>query len=380
MKKQVENKNIKKKYPKIRFKEFSETWEQCEVGNLFEITRGETLAKKFITNFKTRKNIYPVYSSQTTNNGLMGYYKTYLFENAITWTTDGCYAGNFNYRPEKFYSTNVNGVLISNNGYANYAVSEIINSVAQKYVTKTVNPKLMSNVVNQIKFFAPKIKEQIKISNFIFNLNNLITLHQKKLDLLKKFKKTLLEKMFSLNEESFPKIRFNGFFDAWEQCKVIDLLNFIRPDKYIVQNEKYIKGALTPVLTANKSFIIGHTKEKKTFKKNCIIFDDFTLNIKYVNFPFMVKSSVIKILIETENNNLFFIYLLLKNKNFKPFGHMSHYVNFVQNISLEKIKNKEEQDKIAKLFSKIYNLITLHQKKLKLIQKFKKTLLEKMFV
>ncbi|MFA7703254.1 restriction endonuclease subunit S [Mycoplasmopsis synoviae] len=171
-------------------------WEQCEVGNLFEITRGETLAKKFITNFKTRKNIYPVYSSQTTNNGLMGYYKTYLFENAITWTTDGCYAGNFNYRPEKFYSTNVNGVLISNNGYANYAVSEIINSVAQKYVTKTVNPKLMSNVVNQIKFFAPKIKEQIKISNFIFNLNNLITLHQKKLKLIQKFKKTLLEKMF----------------------------------------------------------------------------------------------------------------------------------------------------------------------------------------
>ncbi|WP_369027398.1 restriction endonuclease subunit S [Mycoplasmopsis synoviae] len=156
------------------------SWEQCEVGNLFEITRGETLAKKFITNFKTRKNIYPVYSSQTTNNGLMGYYKTYLFENAITWTTDGCYAGNFNYRPEKFYSTNVNGVLISNNGYANYAVSEIINSVAQKYVTKTVNPKLMSNVVNQIKFFAPKIKEQIKISNFIFNLNNLITLHRRK--------------------------------------------------------------------------------------------------------------------------------------------------------------------------------------------------------
>ncbi|MEJ1834683.1 restriction endonuclease subunit S [Mycoplasmopsis synoviae] len=183
-------------FPKIRFNGFFDAWEQCEVGNLFEITRGETLAKKFITNFKTRKNIYPVYSSQTTNNGLMGYYKTYLFENAITWTTDGCYAGNFNYRPEKFYSTNVNGVLISNNGYANYAVSEIINSVAQKYVTKTVNPKLMSNVVNQIKFFAPKIKEQIKISNFIFNLNNLITLHQKKLKLIQKFKKTLLEKMF----------------------------------------------------------------------------------------------------------------------------------------------------------------------------------------
>ncbi|ULL02426.1 restriction endonuclease subunit S [Mycoplasmopsis synoviae] len=180
-------------------------------------------------------------------------------------------------------------------------------------------------------------------------------------------------------KKKYPKIRFKEFSETWEQCKVIDLLNFIRPDKYIVQNEKYIKGALTPVLTANKSFIIGHTKEKKTFKKNCIIFDDFTLNIKYVNFPFMVKSSVIKILIETENNNLFFIYLLLKNKNFKPFGHMSHYVNFVQNISLEKIKNKEEQDKIAKLFSKIYNLITLHQKKLDLLKKFKKTLLEKMF-
>lgn len=403
MKKQVENKNIKKKYPNIRFKEFSETWEQCEVGNLFEITRGETLAKKFITNFKTRKNIYPVYSSQTTNNGLMGYYKTYLFENAITWTTDG-YAGNFNYRPEKFYSTNVNGVLMSNNGYANYAVSEIINSVAQKYVTKTANPKLMSNVVNQIKFFAPKINEQTKISNLIFTLNKLITLHQEKLDLLKKFKKTLLEKMFSLNEESFPKIRFNGFFDAWEQCQLKEIGKFFSgmsgkslddfktgKDKYITflnvyQNEVINKKHLENVkanyrdLQVKKNdlfFTISSKSPDDVAMASAWIFDDKNV---FLN-SFCIGFRIFKI---------FDIYFLVNNlrspkirKQIRTFAKGISRFN-VSKKELEKIKlsycTNIEQEKISNLFLRISNLITLHQKKLKLIQKFKKTLLEKMFV
>ena len=57
---------------------------------------------------------YPVYSSQTKDNGLMGYYKDYLYENAITWTTDGANAGTVNYRAGKFYCTNVCGVLLTN--------------------------------------------------------------------------------------------------------------------------------------------------------------------------------------------------------------------------------------------------------------------------
>ncbi|MFA7705284.1 restriction endonuclease subunit S [Mycoplasmopsis synoviae] len=195
MKKQVENKNIKKKYPKIRFKEFSETWEQCKVGNLFYVNRGETLLKHEISNFRNFKNKYPVYSSQTTNNGLMGYYKTYLFENAITWTTDG-YAGNFNYRPEKFYSTTHNGTLTPKNYFVNFALAEMLNFVSEKYITKATIPLLTSTDVKNITFWAPKINEQTKISNLIFTLNNLITLHQKKLKLIQKFKKTLLEKMF----------------------------------------------------------------------------------------------------------------------------------------------------------------------------------------
>lgn len=331
MKKQVENKNIKKKYPKIRFKEFSETWEQCKLKNLLELHKPWAIlddAKK-VGKYK----LYGV-------NGLIGYVNYgEIKSDFISIVKDGS-VGKINFVEKNSAVTTTMHCFTAKKSDIHFVYLLLKNFDFSNYIVGSIIAHIHFSNYGNAKVNLPKHEEQNLISNLFKYFGNLITLHQKKLDLLKKFKKTLLEKMFSLNEESFPKIRFNGFFDAWEQCKVIDLLNFIRPDKYIVQNEKYIKGALTPVLTANKSFIIGHTKEKKTFKKNCIIFDDFTLNNKYVNFPFMVKSSAIKILIETENNNLFFIYLLLKNKNFKPSGHMRHYVNFVQNISLKKIKKQ----------------------------------------
>ena len=74
------------------------------------------LATTKISEVKTNEMCFPVYSSQTKNNGLMGYYNKYLFNTAITWTTDGANAGTVNYREGKFYSTNVNGVLLSDDG------------------------------------------------------------------------------------------------------------------------------------------------------------------------------------------------------------------------------------------------------------------------
>ncbi len=70
------------------------------------------LAAPLTSGIKTAEKPYPVYSSQTKEKGLMGYYKDYLFEDAITWTTDGANAGTVNYRAGKFYCTNVCGVLL----------------------------------------------------------------------------------------------------------------------------------------------------------------------------------------------------------------------------------------------------------------------------
>ncbi|GAP03367.1 type I restriction-modification system specificity subunit domain-containing protein [Fructobacillus pseudoficulneus] len=183
--------------PKLRFSNFTDDWEQRKVGELFTVTRGQVLAVSEVSSIKTLVNPYPVYSSQTKNNGLLGYYHDYLFDGGITWTTDGANAGTVKYRNGRFYSTNVNGVLLSNDGYINKSIAEILNKSAWKYVSHVGNPKLMNNVMSDIKIKIPtKISEQEKLSVWIDKLDNLITLHQRKLKLLQEQKKGLLQKMF----------------------------------------------------------------------------------------------------------------------------------------------------------------------------------------
>ncbi len=184
------------KVPEIRFPGFTGDWEERKVGEIFKVTRGQVLAATETSESITEKNIYPVYSSQTKNDGLMGYYSDYLFDTAITWTTDGANAGTVNYRNGKFYSTNVNGVLLSDKGYANKAVAEIINRIAWKHVSKVGNPKLMNNVMSEITITIPSVEEQETISRFFTQLDSTITLHERELDLLKETKKGFLQKMF----------------------------------------------------------------------------------------------------------------------------------------------------------------------------------------
>lgn len=97
------------------------------MSDIFKITRGYVLSATETIDTNDESNCFPVYSSQTKNDGLMGYYSDYLYEDTITWTTDGANAGTVRYRTGKFYCTNVCGVLLSEDGYANKAVSEVLN-------------------------------------------------------------------------------------------------------------------------------------------------------------------------------------------------------------------------------------------------------------
>ena len=127
----------------------------------------------------------------------MGYHSEYLYENAITWTTDGANAGTVNYRAGKFYCTNVCGVLLSDRVKANKMISEAINKVAKGYVSYVGNPKLMNNVMADIDIYISKEeKERENISEMLEKFDNLIALHQRNLESLKNIKKSLLEKMF----------------------------------------------------------------------------------------------------------------------------------------------------------------------------------------
>ena len=349
--------------PRLRFKGFTEAWEQRKILELFKVTRGYVLAATQIETEKTNENPYPVYSSQTKDKGLMGYYKDYLYEDAITWTTDGANAGTVNYRTGKFYCTNVCGVLLSNEGKANLMIAEALNKVAKGYVSYVGNPKLMNNVMADIVIRIPThAEEQEKLSSLFANLNHLITLHQRKYEKLKSMKAALLEKMFPSENETTPKIRFKGFTEAWEQRKLGDIFEFERPDKYMIKDDHYEETGI-PVLTANKTFILGYKNETGAYSKgDCIIFDDFTLDSKYVDFPYKINSSVIKILTLKDNSNLKFDYYLLNQAKILQQGHARHYISVVQ-PTIVNVPKKCESNKIEKLFTNLDSLITLHQRK-----------------
>lgn len=183
--------------PKRRFPGFEGEWEQRKVSELFKITRGYVLAATKTESNKSNTNPYPVYSSQTKDKGLMGFYSKYLYEDAITWTTDGANAGEVNFREGKFYCTNVCGVLLSKEVQADQMIAEAINSIAKKYVSYVGNPKLMNNVMAEIEISIPQTSsEREKLSQFFYDIDKQITLQQQKLDKLKDLKKAYLNELF----------------------------------------------------------------------------------------------------------------------------------------------------------------------------------------
>ena len=184
------------KKPVLRFAGFEDEWKEVKVSDIFRVTRGQVLATTEISEEKTDTHKYRVYSSQTKNEGLLGYYDKYVFETAVTWTTDGANAGTVNYREGKFYSTNVNGVLLSDEGFANKVIAEILNNEAWKYVSKVGNPKLMNNVMSEISLVIPNDFREISILSSLFqDLDKFIALQQRRLDKLQNMKKALLEQM-----------------------------------------------------------------------------------------------------------------------------------------------------------------------------------------
>lgn len=172
-------------------------WEEKRVEEMFQVTRGKVLAMPETHSQRSPEFQYPVYSSQTSNNGLAGYYDTFLFRDAITWTTDGANAGDVKFRKGEFYCTNVCGVLLSDNGYANEFVAAMLGTVTRKHVSYVGNPKLMNNVMSQISISVPSsLAEQTKIANFLTALDRKIESVSQQIALTQTFKRGLLQQMF----------------------------------------------------------------------------------------------------------------------------------------------------------------------------------------
>ncbi|WP_254886943.1 restriction endonuclease subunit S [Holdemanella biformis] len=166
------------------------------LSEIAELGRGRVINSAEIS--KQKNPIYPVYSSQTSNNGIMGYLDNYDYEGEyITWTTDGANAGTVYYRNGKFNCTNVCGILKIKNGYDAYYISNILNCYTKKYVsTNLANPKLMNNVMANIKINLPSIEQQKHSSKILQSIEYRVEIEEDiKLNLVKQ-KAFLLKNMF----------------------------------------------------------------------------------------------------------------------------------------------------------------------------------------
>ena len=179
------------------------------------------------------------------------------------------------------------------------------------------------------------------------------------------------KKIFSLLKDEYTK-----------SFEINQLLDYEQPTAYIVANDEYSTDtSLTPVLTANKGFILGYTDEKNGIyqKGACIIFDDFTMDAKYVSFPFKVKSSAIKILTAKPNVNLRFMFEYLSHWELKSEGHKRHYISEISPLVIE-LPSKEKQNIIALLMTSLNNKLTIEEKAKIRYEVQKGYLLSQMFI
>ncbi|UAM74956.1 restriction endonuclease subunit S [Enterococcus lactis] len=187
-----------------------------------------------------------------------------------------------------------------------------------------------------------------------------------------------------MSNDAQPEIRFPGFTEDWEERKLGTLLKYEQPTKYIVKSTDYNEGFEIPVLTAGKSFILGYTNEVDGIKNASkdspiIIFDDFTTSSHYVDFPFKVKSSAMKLLdLTTDSLDFYFIFNILKNIKYVPQSHERHWIAKFSEFKVL-VPSYDEQQKIGTFFQQLDDTIALHQRKLDLLKETKKGFLQKMF-
>ena len=225
--------------------------------------------------------------------------------------------------------------------------------------------------ISKIELSFPDLKEQERITTLLSLLDDRIHTQNKIIKELKLLKNTIRYQLYTqiLNGEN-------------RLVQIKELLNYEQPNKYLVTNTDYSSDpSLTPVLTANKAFVLGYTDEVFGVynKKECIIFDDFTMDMKLVNFPFKVKSSAIKILTAKPNVNLKFIFEYLSFLDLSSNEHKRHYISEIESMEIT-LPDCQEQNKISNILSCIKEKIKIETEIQKVLITQKKYLLTNLFI
>ena len=162
--------------------------------------------------------------------------------------------------------------------------------------------------------------------------------------------------------------------------KIKDFIDYEQPNEYIVESDRYSSKYSTPVLTAGQSFILGYTNESKgIYKKGpCIIFDDFTTSVHYVDFPFKVKSSAMKILTTKSNTDLKYCYYLLLSLSKMPPNHKRQWISTTSEKTHE-LPSMDKQIAIVKQLDLISDTIAIYTKQIENLDNLVKARFIEMF-
>lgn len=162
--------------------------------------------------------------------------------------------------------------------------------------------------------------------------------------------------------------------------KIKDFIDYEQPNEYIVESDRYSSKYSTPVLTAGQSFILGYTNESKGIyeKGPCIIFDDFTTSVHYVDFPFKVKSSAMKILTTKSNADLKYCYYLLLSLSKMPPNHKRQWISTTSEKT-HVLPSMDRQISIVKQLDLISDIIANYTNQIENLDKLVKARFVEMF-
>ena len=181
---------------------------------------------------------------------------------------------------------------------------------------------------------VPPLLEQKKIAQILSTWDQAISATEELLENSQKQKKALMQQLLTGKKRLLDE---NGgeFSDEWQRIELGLLLDYQQPTPYLVESTAYSDSYETPVLTAGKTFILGYTNESSGIYQDqlpVIIFDDFTTDSKYVNFPFKAKSSAMKILTAKKGVSIKFVFEAMQMLQFTFGGHQRHWISIFSNL------------------------------------------------
>ena len=393
----INNEHKKLNVPNLRFPEFQGEWDKYELGDICDIITDFVAAGSFASlreNVKYyQENNYAqlirtidlknnftnsdfVYVDEVAYDFL---WRVQLKEPNIVLPNIGANIG------EKYYvkpqdlpkNKNVlgpNAILLRSKCndthfvYFRLSTSSYDNEM-KKLVGASGQPKFNKTDLKKVSLFMPSLIEQKRIAYFLALLEERIATQNKIINKLQSLIK-------GIRNDVFGKLRK----DIGLNAKVGDVLSYEQPQPYIVEDTEYTAGG-TPVLTANKAFVLGYTSETDGIydKGDCIIFDDFTLDCKYVDFPFKVKSSAIKILTAKNKELLRYTFEFLKYLDLSTDEHKRHYIAETQNQEFI-LPTTQIVRTIAHAFSTLSSRMQTIVKQRDMLELQKQYLLRQMFI